>query len=95
MNKQPIAIPKEHKLNLEQIVHAAKHGMLGVLSTYEKSTGKPAFLLIAKNENDDGSFEIVPFGRLWGANENPIDLYEDPLECECNRNADNDIEIQE
>lgn len=95
MNKQPIEVPEAHKKNIEQIAHAAMCGKLGVLSTYEKGTGKPAFLLVAKNVNDDGSFEIVPFGRLWGVNENPIDLYEDPLECQCNHNEDNDIEISE
>lgn len=95
MNKQPLPIPKEHKENLHQIIHAASHGQLGILSTYEKGTGKPAFLLVARNELGGDHYEIVPFGKLWGPGEDPIELYEDPTNCNCNNNDDNNISITE
>lgn len=95
MNKQPLQIPEEHKKNLAQIIHAASHGQLGILSTYCKDTGKPAFLLVARNELGGDRYEIVPFGKLWGPGENPIDMFEDPTECECNDNNDNNLTITE
>lgn len=93
-NKEPPGIPDGHIQNIKQIVHAAQHGHLGVVATYEKGTNKPAWLVVAKNVNEDGSFEIIPFAKMWGVGEDPFEMFEDP-QYEPNSNNDNEINITE
>lgn len=66
-----MAISAMTQKNFETLKQAAENGDMGIIECTDRKTGEKVPVLMAVNESDDGSYEVVPFAIM---------LEEDPYE---------------
>ena len=68
-------IPQPHQDNFNTLKQAFSDGAACLLECYERTTGKPVYIICAVNHRGE-EFELVPFATLF--NENPYELLSPP-----------------
>jgi hypothetical protein len=71
-----MAVLEGHRANFNMLLRAAQNGDLALLESKDAKTGEYRALICAIAVDDQGMFNVTPFGHL--CNDNPYEEYADP-----------------